>query len=326
MAEMRLPPGARSRRVDGVNGLCMHILEAGYDASERPCILLLHGFPELAYSWRKLLLPLAELGFYVVAPDQRGYGQTTGWDGRFDGDWRSFHLLNIVRDKLALIDALGIETVHTVIGHDFGSPVAAYCSLIRPDIFRSVVMMSAPFGGTPVWSAPSSGDEIHTNLAALEPPRKHYQWYYSTSSADSDMRLCPQGIHAFLRAYFHVKSADWPGNEIYPLTSWTASELAKLPTYYVMHRDQTMAECVAPNMPNADAIAACQWLPDSVLHIYSDSFSKTGFQGGLNWYRCMTDPAFDRRVAAIFETIDRCPVLFYCRLSGLGRVSIARCV
>ena len=116
MAEMQLPPGVRSRFIDGVNGLRMHILESGYEAGDRPCFLLLHGFPELAYSWRKLLLPLAELGFHVVAPDQRGYGQTTGWDGRFNGDWRSFHLLNIVRDKLALIDALGHETVHTVIG------------------------------------------------------------------------------------------------------------------------------------------------------------------------------------------------------------------
>ena len=178
-----------------------------------------------------------------------------------------------------------------LLAHDFGSPAAAYCSLIRPDVFRSVVMMSAPFGGTPVWSPPSTGDQIHADLAALNPPRKHYQWYYSTRDADSDMRDCHQGIHDFLRAYFHVKSADWPDNEIYPLKSWIASELAKLPTYYVMHRDQTMAENVAASMPDTDGIASCEWLPETELRFFSDSFAKTGFQGGLNWYRCMTDLA-----------------------------------
>ena len=78
---MPLPPGIRSRFVDNINGLRMHVLEAGFEAKGRPCLLLLHGFPELAYSWRKVMLPLAAAGFHVVAPDQRGYGRTTGWDG-----------------------------------------------------------------------------------------------------------------------------------------------------------------------------------------------------------------------------------------------------
>ena len=68
-----LPPGMRSRYVDGVNGLRLHLLEAGEPG--RPCLLLLHGFPELAYSWRKLMPPLAAAGYHVLAPDQRGYGR-----------------------------------------------------------------------------------------------------------------------------------------------------------------------------------------------------------------------------------------------------------
>ena len=112
----------------------------------QPCVLLLHGFPELAYSWRKVMPPLAAAGFHVVAPDQRGYGRTTGWDGAYDGDVGSFRMLNLVEDVLALARALGERRAH-VVGHDFGSPVAAYCALTRPDVFRSVVMMSAPFGG-----------------------------------------------------------------------------------------------------------------------------------------------------------------------------------
>jgi pimeloyl-ACP methyl ester carboxylesterase len=78
MTTIAYPPGIRSRSVNDINGLTMHVLEAGFGDKDRPCVLLLHGFPELAYSWRKLMLPIASAGFHVVAPDQRGYGQTTG--------------------------------------------------------------------------------------------------------------------------------------------------------------------------------------------------------------------------------------------------------
>ncbi len=122
--ERILPAGIRSRFVDGVNGLRMHILEAGFEPSGRPCVLLLHGFPELAYSWRKVMVPLAGAGFHVIAPDQRGYGRTTGWDPDYDGDLASFRVLNLVRDALALVSALGHRSVAGVVGHDFGSPVA----------------------------------------------------------------------------------------------------------------------------------------------------------------------------------------------------------
>src|SRR5579884_4100485 len=79
-----LPPGIRSRFVDGVNGLRMHVLEAGWETRNRPLVLLLHGFPELAYSWRKVMMPLAAAGYHVIAPDQRGYGRTLGWDDSYD--------------------------------------------------------------------------------------------------------------------------------------------------------------------------------------------------------------------------------------------------
>src|SRR3954451_22946528 len=82
----RLPPGIRSRFVEGINGLRMHVLEAGFETRGRPCVLLLHGFPELAYSWRKVMPALAAAGYHVIAPDQRGYGRTTGWDADYDGD------------------------------------------------------------------------------------------------------------------------------------------------------------------------------------------------------------------------------------------------
>jgi pimeloyl-ACP methyl ester carboxylesterase len=288
LTDVALPQGVRSRFIEGVNGLRMHILEAGFEAAGRPLVLLLHGFPELAFSWRKIMGPLAAAGYHVVAPDQRGYGRTTGWDPRYDGDLGSFQILNIATDALALVSALGYRSVAAVVGHDFGSPVAAWCALTRPDVFRSVALMSAPFGGGPPLPVKGPDGGIHDALAALPRPRKHYQWYYSERQANADMLHCPQGVHAFLRAYYHVKSADWADNRPYRLAGWTATELAKLPTYYIMDRDQDMAATVAPEMPSVEQIAKCRWLTEAELAIYAGEFGRTGFQGGLQWYRSRT--------------------------------------
>src|SRR3974390_816375 len=143
LPEIPPPASIRSCYVDDINGLRMHVLEAGFETRGRACLLLLHGFPELAYSWRKVMPALAEAGYHVIAPDQRGYGRTTGWDGRYDGDLNSFRLLNLVRDTLGLVSAFGYRHVDAVIGHDFGSPVAAWCALVRPPIFRAVAMIGA---------------------------------------------------------------------------------------------------------------------------------------------------------------------------------------
>src|SRR3954466_6472896 len=192
LPDIPLPAGIRSRYVDEVNGLRMHVLEAGYETRGRACVLLLHGFPELAFSWRKVMPALAAVGYHVLAPDQRGYGRTTGWDADYDGALNSFRLLNLVRDALGLVSALGYRSVDAVVGHDFGSSVAAWCALVRPDVFRSVVLMSAPFAGPPPLPfatagrsvAPPQRDPIHGDLAALPRPRKHYQWYYATREAN----------------------------------------------------------------------------------------------------------------------------------------------
>src|SRR6516164_4011354 len=289
-----LAPGIRSRFVPDINGLRVHMLEAGSSAEGRPLILLLHGFPELAYSWRKVMLPLAAAGFYVVAPDFRGYGRTTGWDADYDDDLASFRILNAVRDALGLVAALGYREVALVGGHDFGASIAAWCALVRPDVFRSVVLMSAPFAGPPalpfdtVNNPPQQASpevNIHDELAGLGRPRKHYQWYYSTRPANADMWHCSQGVHAFLRGYFHYKSADWTDNKPFRLKSWTAGELAKMPTYYIMELKKNMAETVEAEMPSLAQIAVCRWLPETELAVYTAEYARTGFQGGLQWYR-----------------------------------------
>jgi pimeloyl-ACP methyl ester carboxylesterase len=170
--------------------------------------------------------------------------------------------------------------------------VAGWSALLRPDVYRSVVLMSAPFTGAPALGAVDK--DIDAALAALPRPRKHYQRYYATRQANADMQHAPQGLHAFLRAYYHHKSADWPGNQPVPLASWGAEELARLPTYYVMDAADGMAATVAPHMPSPAEVAACRWLPEQDLAVYSGEFARTGFQGGLNWYRCR----FDARLVA----------------------------
>ncbi len=289
----QLPQGIRTRTVEGINGMDMRVLEAGSEQPTKGSLLLLHGFPELAYSWRKVMLPLADAGYHVIAPDQRGYGGTTGWDARYDGDLAASRPLNLVQDALTLLHGLGLREVAAVIGHDFGSSVAAWCALTRPDVFKSVVMMSSPFAGPPAISTgkpqdqkPSAwGPALHQALAALPRPRKHYQWHYATPAADPDMRHAAQGLHNFLRAYYHHKSADWVQNRPFKLGAASADELAKMPTYYLMDWHEDMAETVAHEMPSAAQIALCQWLPESELAVYAAEYARTGFQGALNWYR-----------------------------------------
>jgi len=320
--EGTLPKGVRSRMIHGVNGLDVHILEAGYESPGRPLALLLHGFPDLAYGWRHVIPILADAGYHVVAPDQRGFGRTTGWVNGYDAQLGPFSLLNMTRDALGLVSALGYRRTAMLVGHDFGSPVAAYCALARPDVFPSVVLMSAPFPSPPAfpfniaeseasWVQPNTGNQkLAAALAALDPPRKHYQQYLSTREANNDLWHPPQGLHAFLRAFFYVKSADWPGNKPHPLKAPTAIELAQMPTYYVMDIGKTMSQTVAPFHPSAAEVLACKWLTEPELGVYTEEYGRTGFQGALQAYRVFSDPDLNAELRLFSgKTID-VPSLF----------------
>lgn len=299
-----LPKGISENSVYcAANNLTFHILEAGYAADrEKPLLLLLHGFPELAFSWRKVMLPLAQAGYYVVAIDQRGYGRTTGWDnsGFSKVDLSQFTLTNLVRDKVILVNALGYRKVHCVIGHDFGAVASSMCALMRPDMFESVVMMSHPFKEhAPLpfdiahdeSSASQPAQDIQKELRDLPEPRKHYKWYNSTAAAALHWSVPPQGLHTFLRGYIHVKSADWRGNNPHPLKAWEASELAVMPHYYIMPLHSSMPEVVAALMEDEDPDKTTIWMPEEDLSVYVQEWNRTGFQGALNWYKSRTDPA-----------------------------------
>ncbi|WNL44010.1 alpha/beta hydrolase [Dyella sp. BiH032] len=317
----------------GVNGLDVHVLEAGYESAGRPLALLLHGFPDLAYGWRHLIPMLADAGYHVVAPDQRGFGRTTGWVNRYDTPLAPFGLLNMTRDALALVSALGYRRTAMLVGHDLGSPVAAYCALARPDVFPSLVLMSAPFPGPPAFpfdTAQSEAPAAQANndnqtlaaaLAALDPPREHYQQYLSARQANDDMWHPPQGLHAFLRAFFYVKSADWPGNKPHPLQGRTATHLAQMPTYYVMDLGKTMPETVAPFRPSDADVLSCQWLTEAELTVYTQEYERTGFQGALQAYRVFSDPELNAELRLFSgRTID-VPSLFIGGKSDWGTYS-----
>lgn len=222
------------------------------------------------------------------------------------------------------------------------------CALMRPDIFKSylplvvpnispfppktkaeilknsVIIMSHPFKGSPAlpfaitspnYNPPPSKPDIHSDLAELPEPRKHYKWYYSTAPAASEMDN-PKGdaLHTFLRGYFHLKSADWQENNPQPLHSWSAPELAKLPYYYVMPLHSSMREAVSLDMRNENKELvqekSSRWLPDSDLAIFVREWSRTGFQGGLNWYRVATAEGGMRDVEVFAGKKIEVPMLF----------------
>ena len=251
---------------------------------------------------------LAEPGFYVVAFDQRGYGRTTGWDtSSFESvDLRTFTPMNLVRDVMVLVHRLGYRSVECIVGHDFGFLPASLAALSRPDTFRKVVLLGAPFLGSPQlpFDTPPGQEELpgkldlHKELGRLDPPRKHYRWYYSTAEANKEMAP-REGLFDFLRGYFHLKSAD-AHNDPRPIKEMTARELAVLPHYYVMPLELGMRDTVAQDMTEEETENMSKkspgWFPDAELDVYVNEFGRTGFQGGLNWYRVMTNPDLQKDV------------------------------
>jgi pimeloyl-ACP methyl ester carboxylesterase len=266
--------------------------------SNPPLIVLLHGFPELAFSWRNIMKPLSMLGYRVVAPDQRGYGQTTSQTPKlsYDDDPTPFSILNLVNDVVTFIHALGYHSAYSVIGHDAGSIVAGFSAWLHPDVFQSVVMMSAPFT-TQLPGSPSNTERVNhwlEHLARLDEPKKYYMDYFSSNGANNDMLAISEGkqnsnkLKEFLRNYFYVKAADWPVNSPAPISNYSSLHTL-VPSYYIMPFNSTMPEAVA-SLSRGHRVDISQWLSEDELAFYATEFMRTGFQGGLNWYRMFFSP------------------------------------
>ncbi|MCJ1441955.1 MAG: hypothetical protein MMC23_002447 [Stictis urceolatum] len=216
-------------------------------------------------------------------------------------------MTNVMRDIVLLVCGLGYRSVDCLVGHDAGARIAALGALSRPDLYLRVVLMSHPYGGPPKLAMGNTHGlenrdievevgpkpDIHAALAELDTPRKHYKYYYASKKAAAD--LDPHdGIKDFLRGYFHLKSASWSGNDPHPLEAWEATELAKMPYYYIMPLKYGMRESVRLALQNhggsADVQKSKAWLSDDDLDVYVSEYTRTGFQGALNWYRITTDP------------------------------------
>ncbi|KLO14363.1 alpha/beta-hydrolase [Schizopora paradoxa] len=323
LPKLPLPEGIQSHYV-AASDLIVHFLDAKPETgSNPPVVLLLHGFPELAFSWRSIMRPIADLGYRVIAPDLRGFGRTVlqskpkGHVSDYAEPIDAFRMSNYVRDALALVFALGYQEIACVVGHDFGSAVAAFCALTRPDVFRAVVLMSAPFLGAPRLSSggpvtdslseqevevakikPNIHESLDMLFANMKPPRMHYQHYFSSSQAAHDMDLptAPE-LRAFMRRYFHIKSAEWgpassPEVRPRPLKGWVADEVTRLPAYYLMPRGVTMPEAVASacevHIGMGGERDVSSWMDEEELMVFVSEYGRTGFQSALNKYRCVT--------------------------------------
>lgn len=230
------------------NGIQMHLAEQG----EGPVVLLCHGFPELWYSWRHQLEALAAAGFHAVAPDMRGYGQTDAPEA-ID----QYTLLHLVGDMVGLLDALNQETA-VIAGHDWGAPVAWHAALLRPDRFRAAIGLSVPF--IPRGQAHPSRSVPETEEAVF------YQKYFqSPGVAEAEYE---HDVRASVRSAFYRGSGDAPRA---PIT-------AEGHVFMVPRKGGLRAiQANPPSLP--------PWVTEADVDIYVENFKRTGYRGGLNWYR-----------------------------------------
>lgn len=238
------------RRIEA-NGIAMHVAEAGAG----PLVVLCHGFPESWYSWRDQLRALAEAGFHAVAPDMRGYGQTDAPE-----PIESYTLLHLVGDIVGLCNALGVQKA-VVAGHDWGAPVAWHCALLRPDLFRAVIGLSVPFI--------PQGKLRPTAVMPQDENNLFYQLYFQEPGvAEAELSRDPA---ATIRRMLYSASGDVPRRTDGP----------PRPEGFIgmVPRDGGMLS------RSKDPETLPSWLTEEDIAYYAGEFARTGFRGGLNWYR-----------------------------------------
>jgi pimeloyl-ACP methyl ester carboxylesterase len=212
-----------------------------------PLVLMCHGWPEIWYSWRHQLVALAAAGFRAVAPDMRGFGRTTA-----PPDVADYTILHNVGDVVGLVAALGYERA-LIVGHDWGAPVAWHAALMRPDLFPAVVAMSVPHrrrGAAPP-------------LEVLRKAGKadYYYLYFQTQEAEDEFARDPRFT---LRRILTIGSGDTP-------------------------REHKMSMYVDPTKGflgvSRDDVPIPSWLTEADIDVFADEYTRSGFRGGLNWYR-----------------------------------------
>ena len=272
-----------SRIIKNVNGLNIHVLENNVKIKTKNVILLLHGFPEISFSYRYIMLLFENAGYYCIAPDQRGYGQTVSTSKE---TLNSFSVLNLAKDMSSLMERLSIDRYH-LIGHDFGAYISSYLCLLNQKNILSLTLMSMPFAGPPMLKNINNLSEINKNLALLNPRRKHYQYYFSSYGAVNNIMNCKQGLKNFLRSYFYFKSFDYKGNKPFKLKNFKAEEISKMPEYYIMKLNLGMSQTVKKYSPSKIEVSRCMWLNNNDLKYYVKNYLKSGIKKPLSWYKVM---------------------------------------
>jgi pimeloyl-ACP methyl ester carboxylesterase len=273
-------------RTIAANGINVHLAEQG----SGPLVLLLHGFPELWYSWRHQLPALAAAGFHAVAPDIRGYGRTDA-----PQPIEAYSMRNMTADAVGILDALGVEKA-VVVGHDWGAPIAWHCALLYPDRFRAVVAMSVPFAPRSSAMPPTQafkrifGDNFFYILYFQEP-----------GVAEAE-------FEADVRRSMLLSLAGLSGSQS---SEWALTPRSEITTMF--------GDRPAPS-------SLPEWLSEEDLDYYVNEFGRTGFRGGLNRYRNL-DRDWEELAElqgakvhqpALFIAGDKDPVLSFTRLEAMA--------
>ncbi|QQQ75497.1 alpha/beta hydrolase [Saccharothrix sp. 6-C] len=276
----------QSAKTDGIthrfvetNGIRMHIAEQG----EGPLVVLLHGFPESWYSWRHQLPALAAAGYHAVAPDLRGYGQTDRPEAV-----EKYSQLHLVGDVIGLLDALGEEQA-VLVAHDFGTSVAWNAALLRPDRVRGVVALSVPY-------LPRGPVSALTGLTQALGPGFYMNYLQEPGVAEAELERDPR---AALLRFFNWGFGDSPR--------------ADGPTLPVVPEGGDLSDL----MPEPAELPA--WLTEADLEFYTAEYARTGFSGGLNWWRTI-DLSWE--LTAPFQGAPMTPPALYVHGDRDGSVSL----
>ena len=236
-----------NHRFVNTNGIKMHFAEQG----QGPLIILCHGFPECWYSWRHQIPALADAGFHVVAPDQRGYGQTDRPE-----PIEAYNILQLTADMVGLIHALG-EDKAIIIGHDWGAPVAWHCALLRPDLFRAIVLLSVPY-----FSRSWESGRPTEAMKRMAGEQEFYMLYFQEpGKAEAELEA---DVSKTMRISLYSSSGDPP-----PEKRWR----------YLFAKSEKFLD--TGSLPKT----LPAWLTEQDVAFFVDEFKRTGFRGGLNWYR-----------------------------------------
>ncbi|BAC69816.1 epoxide hydrolase [Streptomyces avermitilis] len=226
----------------------IHLVEQGTG----PLVLLVHGFPESWYSWRHQLPALAAAGYRAVAVDVRGYGRSSRPNAV-----HAYRMLDLVEDNVAVVHALGERTA-VIVGHDWGSNIAATSALVRPDVFRAVGLLSVPY-------TPRGGPRPSEIFAGMGGDEEFYVSYFQEPGR-AEAEIEPD-VRGWLAGFYAALSAD-------------TMPAPDAPDPHFVRRGGTLRERFpAGRLP--------AWLSEADLDVYAGEFERTGLSGALNRYRAM---------------------------------------